>query len=107
MRPASTFKSHVAHLTVDKIDGKAVQALVQAGRSAGAKPASVRCDLTALSAVLGFAASPGQREGNPALDAARMLKERRDPIRLPTEDAIAAVVDAAGPRFRPRYSPLV
>jgi integrase/recombinase XerD len=97
----NTIESHVDHLTVEKIDGKAVQALVQARRSAGAKPATVRRDLTALSAVLGFAASQGQREGNPALDAARMLKERRDPIRLPTEDAIAAVVDAAGPRFGP------
>jgi integrase/recombinase XerD len=92
---------HLAHLMVDKIDGKVIQALVQGRREGGAKPATVRRDLTAVSAVLGYAAALGQREGNPALEAARMLKERRDPIRLPTEDAIAAVTEAAGPYFGP------
>jgi integrase/recombinase XerD len=92
---------HLEHLSVDQIDGKAIQALVQARRRDGAKPATVRRDLTAISSVLGYAAALGQRTGNPALDAARMLKERRDPIRLPTEDAIAAVVEAAGPYFGP------
>ena len=41
----------------------------------------------------------GQREGNPALDHARLLRERRPPIALPTDDAIAAVCAAASPEF--------
>ena len=36
--------------------------------------------------MLSYAQSVGLREGNPALDAIRTLRERRDPIVLPDED---------------------
>jgi integrase/recombinase XerD len=87
------------HLTVDKIDAKAVAAFVQARRKAGATPATIKRDLTALSSVLSYAQSLGQREGNPALDHARLIRERRPPIALPTDDGIAAVCAAATPEF--------
>ena len=102
MRYAKSLKMIARHLLdvpVDKIDGRLIQQIVQTRRAAGAMPATCRRDLTALSAVLGYAAALGQREGNPALDAARLLKERRDPIRLPTDDAIAAVCAAATAEF--------
>jgi integrase/recombinase XerD len=92
-------QSHLIDVDVAKIDAKVVSGLVAARRKAGTKPATVKRDLTAISSVLAFAQASGHREGNPALDAARLLRERRDPIRLPTEDAIAAVCSAAPPEF--------
>jgi integrase/recombinase XerD len=86
-------------LDVDRVDAKVIAALVAARRKDGVKPATVKRDLTAISSVLRFAQASGQREGNPALDGARLLRERRDPIRLPTEDAIAAVCATASPEF--------
>jgi len=86
-------------LSVDKIDAKVIAGLVQARRKAGATPATCKRDLTAISSVLRYAQSLGQREGNPALDHARLLRERRSPIALPTDDAIAAVCAAASPEF--------
>jgi integrase/recombinase XerD len=90
---------HLEPLSVDKIDAKTIAALVQARRHGGATPATVKRDLTAISSVLRFAQASGQREGNPALDGARLLRERRDPIYLPSENAIAAVCAAASPEF--------
>lgn len=86
-------------LSVDKIDAKVIAGLVQARRKAGATPATCKRDLTAISSVLRCAQTLGQREGNPALDHARLLRERRQPIALPTDDAIAAVCAAASPEF--------
>ena len=90
---------YLDHLSVDKIDAKAIANLVQARRKAGATPATCKRDLTAISSILRYAQSLGQREGNPALDHARLLRERRPPIALPTDDAIAAVCAAASPEF--------
>ena len=86
-------------LSVDKIDAKVIASLVQARRKAGATPATCKRDLTAISSVLRCAQTLGQREGNPALDHARLLRERRLPIALPTDDAIEAVCAAASPEF--------
>jgi integrase/recombinase XerD len=91
---------HLARFMVDRIDAKAIAMLVQARREAHATPATCKRDLTAVSSVLRHAQSLGQREGNPALDYAGLLRERRLPIRLPTEDAFAAVCAAAPPEFR-------
>jgi integrase/recombinase XerD len=90
---------HLEALSVDRIDAKAIASLVQARRKAGATPATCKRDLTAVSSILRYAQSLGQREGNPALDHARLLRERRPPIALPTDDAIAAVCATASPEF--------
>src|ERR1700722_10342340 len=42
----------------------------------------------------------GWREGNPALDAIRLLRERRDPIVLPDEASIQAVFGECSPALR-------
>jgi integrase/recombinase XerD len=98
-RSLSMIERHLLDVPVDKIDGRLIQTIVQTRRAAGVSPATCRRDLTALSAVLSYAVALGQREGNPALDAARLLKERRDPIRLPTEESIAAICAEVEPAF--------
>ena len=42
----------------------------------------------------------GWAEGNPTLAKRRLLRERRDPISLPTEASYAAVLEAASPELR-------
>jgi integrase/recombinase XerD len=84
---------------VAKIDGKVINALIASRRKNGATPATIRRDLTAVSRVLEYAEAQEWREGNPTLSKRRLLKERRDPIQLPTDAAIAAVMSAASDRF--------
>lgn len=76
---------------VDQIDKKLVSEIVAARRRV-ASQATVRRDLTALSSLLSFAEDQDWREGNPALDRLRKLKERRDPIVLPTAADIERVI---------------
>lgn len=93
-------EAHLAKYTIDKIDGKAIVALIAARRAEGASPATVRRDLTAISRVLTFAEAMEWREGgNPTLSKRRILKERRDPIVLPTAADIESVIAAASRRF--------
>jgi integrase/recombinase XerD len=84
---------------VAKIDGAVINALIAARRRNGATPATIRRDLTAVSRVLTYAEAMEWREGNPTLSKRRLLKERRDPIQLPTAAAIAAVMAASSARF--------
>jgi integrase/recombinase XerD len=84
---------------VGEIDGKTILALVEARRRM-VSTASVRRDLTAISRVLAYAQSNGWREGNPALDHIRLLRERRDPIVLPDEGSIQAVFAKCSPALR-------
>lgn len=72
---------------VGEIDGAIIRGLVAARRRI-VGIATVRRDLTAVSRVLAYAQAAGWREGNPALDAIRLLRERRDPIVLPDEGSI-------------------
>ena len=76
---------HLTGRAVGEIDGPTVRGLIAARRRV-VGIATVRRDLTAVSRVLAYAQSVGWREGNPALDAIRTLRERRDPIALPDED---------------------
>lgn len=76
---------------IDQIDKKLVGEIVTARRRA-ASQATVRRDLTALSSLLSFAEDQDWRDGNPALDRLRKLKERRDPIALPERADIERVV---------------
>ena len=89
----------LAPFDIAKIDGKVIADLIGARRKLGATPATIRRDLTAISRVLEFAEAMEWREGNPTLSKRKLLKERRDPIALPREEAIAAVIHASSARF--------
>jgi integrase len=79
-------------LYLDQIDRRTMAKI--AGR-AGPGNATRRRDLTAVSQVLRAAASWGWIETNPARAYDRgVIPERRDPIRLPTDDDIAALIRA-------------
>lgn len=91
-------KPHLQRYDIDKIDGRAIAELI-AARKKEVSAATVRRDLTAVSRVLEFAESMEWREGNPTLSKRRLLKERRDPIELPQDASIAAVVAAASRAF--------
>ncbi len=90
---------HLAGRMVGEIDGTIIRGLVAARRHV-VGIATVRRDLTAVSRVLAYAQSVGWRDGNPALDAIRTLRERRDPIVLPDEDSIQAVLAKCSPALR-------
>lgn len=67
------------------IDKAEVNRFVSARRADGVTNATIRRDLQALSSLFDYAEDEGWREGNPALDKMRRLKENRDPIALPDE----------------------
>jgi integrase/recombinase XerD len=92
-------EAHLSPLDVAKIDGKVLADLIGARRKLGASPATIRRDLTAISRVLEYAEAMEWREGNPTLSKRKLLKERRDPIALPTAEAIAAMLEASSARF--------
>lgn len=81
--------------TIDAIDRDLVATIVRERREAGVTTATIRRDLTALSSVLAFAEDEDWREGNPALERMRRLRERRDPIVLPDPADIARVIERA------------
>ncbi|MBZ9939196.1 tyrosine-type recombinase/integrase [Mesorhizobium sp. BR1-1-16] len=62
-----------------------INQFVSARRKSGVTNATIRRDLQAISSLFDFAEDEGWREGNPALDKMRRLKEHRDPIALPDE----------------------
>ncbi len=82
------------------VDEITVRTIAQIARRPGASNATRRRDITAVSVVLRWCAAQGWREDNPARSWDRsVIKERRDPIVLPTEADIAAVVAAAPGNF--------
>jgi integrase/recombinase XerD len=80
-------------LHVDQIDRKVVNDLVAGRRLDEVSTATIKRDLTALSSLLQFAEDQEWREGNPALERSRRLKERRDPIVLPTHEDVERVIE--------------
>lgn len=84
---------------IEQIDGKVIQAMINARRKEKTTPATIRRDLTAISQVLEYAETQGWREGNPTLSKRRGLKERRDPIVIPSADDIDSIIHAAPARF--------
>lgn len=82
---------------IDEIDKLKVLDIIKRRREAGVSTATIRRDLTALSSVLEFACDHDYREGNPALDRLKRLKERRDPIALPEHAHIERVAKRAPP----------
>ena len=82
-------------LFVDEINAKVVSEIVNERRIAGKTNATIRRDLTALSGLLGYAEDEEWREGNPALDRLRRLREKRDPIILPDLANVMEVIGRA------------
>lgn len=84
---------------VQRIDQTLVRQIVRDRGRLGATNATIRRDLTAISSVLDAAIHEGWIQENPAHSYdRRFLQEQRDPIVLPTEESIAAVL-AVGSRF--------
>jgi len=86
-------------VSIDAIDGNMVAEFISARRKSGAKPATIRRDLTAISRVLEYAEAMGWREGNPTLSKRKILKERRDPIQLPKHDEIYLMIENSSVYF--------
>lgn len=85
--------------TVEAITRATVEEIVAYRRRAGVTLATIRRDLSALSSVLAHAEAQGWREGNPARDRMGRLRERRDPIVLPSDADIARVIARAPGQF--------
>jgi integrase/recombinase XerD len=85
----------IKHLHIDEVDDDVVSAIISRRKRDGATMATIRRDLSALSSVLEFAVDEKWRRGNPALDRMKRLKERRDPITLPTARSIEIVATRA------------
>ncbi len=82
-----------------KIDVPKLRELVRSRRSKGATTATIRRDLTAISSVLDYAIGEGWIQENATLTVRhKRMRERRDPIVLPTEAAISAMVEASPTR---------
>lgn len=77
---------HFSTKPISEIDKDAINRFVAARRADGVKNATIRRDLQAMSSLLDFAEDEGWREGNPAQEKMRRLKEHRDPITLPDEE---------------------
>ena len=84
---------------VQRIDHDLVRQIVRDRAKLGATNATIRRDLTAMASVLDAAMDEGWITENPAHSFdRRRLKESRDPIVLPDNESIAAVL-AVGSRF--------
>lgn len=78
---------------VQKIDPDLVRQIVRDRSKLGVSNATIRRDLTAMASVLDAAIDEGWIDENPAHSFdRRRLKEKRDPIVLPNNESIAAVL---------------
>lgn len=87
---------------VHEIDAERMRELVKGRKAQHVTNATIRRDLTAIASVLDLAIEEGWIDGD--TNAARAfprkrLQERRDPIALPTEDAIARTIGGRRTRF--------
>lgn len=90
-------RPYLDELYVDEISRKTISLIA---RRSGVTNATRRRDLTAVSVVLRWTVAHGWREDNPAKEWDRsVIRERRDPIVLPSEADIAAVVALAPGHF--------
>ena len=98
----------LSELYIDQITAATIGRIA---RRAGVSNATRRRDITAVSMVLRWCSAQGYREDNPTRVWDRgVIKERRDPIRLPEDYDIDCVVAAAPGNFArmilfARYTP--
>jgi site-specific recombinase XerD len=89
---------HFAALYVDQITAKEIAKWVSRRKRDGVTNATVRRDLTALSTILTCCCAWAWREDNPAKAFDRnIIRERRDPILLPSDGTVLAVILEAPP----------
>jgi integrase/recombinase XerD len=89
---------HLEGQILERIDTARLRELIKVRRDQGASNATIRRDLTAISSVLAHAQDEGWVEQNAALSVnRRRIPERRDPILLPTEGSIKALLDVLPP----------
>jgi integrase/recombinase XerD len=89
----------LGNLQLSDVKSKTISEMARARKIAGASAATIRRDLTAVSRVLTHAESLSLYEGNPTLSFRKTLRERRDPIELPTREAVEIVIAASPRRF--------
>lgn len=89
----------LGNLPLSEIKSSTISDMARARKAAGASAATIRRDLTAVSRVLTHAESQGLYEGNPTLSFRKTLRERRDPIELPTRESVETVIAASPRRF--------
>lgn len=88
--------AHLQQFYLDQIGPRQISELIKARRLEGASNATINRDLTAVSRVMAAGLGKGANEHNPAKDYDRSLnRERREPIDLPTWDAVAAAIKLA------------
>jgi integrase/recombinase XerD len=80
---------------LDEVTLELTAEIVRQRSAHGVTNATIRRDLGALSSVLNFAIDQGWRTDNPALFRLSRLKERRDPIVLPSHEDIRRVIARA------------
>lgn len=92
---------HLEGKAMHSITTRDLSEMISARRKARATNATIRRDLTAISRVFAAAKSWGACASNPARDYDRdMVRERRDPITLPTDDEVwRGLLLAPAPRF--------
>jgi len=89
---------HLERKTLAQIDVACLRDLIKVRREQGVSNATIRRDLTAISAILTHAQDEGWVEQNVALTVnRRRIPERRDPILLPTEASIATMLKVMPP----------
>ena len=89
-------RPHLDGKFLDQLTRRDMAAMIGARKKTGVKNASVRRDLTAVSRVFASAIGWGVCEHNPALEYDRdMIRERRDPIDLPTPEEVARAIERA------------
>lgn len=89
---------HFAGFDVDQITPKEIAKWVSRRKRDDVTNATVRRDLTALSTILRCCCAWGWRDDNPAKAFDRdIIRERRDPILLPSDGTILAVILRAPP----------
>ena len=87
---------HFSTLHVDELSKKKIAAMISSRMKAGATNATIRRDLTALSTMFTCAIGWGWVEENPAKAFDRsIIKERRDAIKPPPDDAVVAFAGKA------------
>lgn len=87
-------------LFVDEVSTKTIAKIVKERRDAGVTNATIKRDLTAVSSVLSYCCAQAWREDNPAKAYDRaVIRERREPRRLPAAEDIDIVVSMAPQAF--------
>jgi integrase/recombinase XerD len=86
---------HLTGKLIADITGRVVAEIITARRLAGVTEATIKRDLGALSSVMNFCVLQEWVDSNPVLPKLKGVKERRDPIVLPTRADVDLVVGRA------------